>query len=122
MLYCSLRFCSTPAVALSRAIQPKHALQMLLTGDLISAETALLYGLVNAIVPPHLLDAETTKLAEKISNKSSFAIQLGKKMFYEQKRHDNLEDTYDFATERIICNLQHTDAREGIEDFLNKRK
>jgi len=109
-------------VALSRAIQPKHALHMLLTGDLISADTALSYGLLNAVVPPHMLDAETTKLAEKISNKSSFGIRLGKQMFYEQLKYDNLENAYDFATERIICNMQHSDARKGIDGFVNKTK
>lgn len=109
-------------MALSRTIQPKHALQMLLTGDLLSAETALSHGLVTALVPPHMLDAETIKLAEKISSKSRFGIQLGKKMFYEQLRCDSLENAYDFATERMVCNLQHSDAREGIDAFTNKKK
>lgn len=109
-------------MALSRSIQPKHALHMLLTGDLISSDTALSYGLLNAVVPPHMLDAETTKLAEKISSKSSFGIQLGKEFFYEQLMYDNLEDAYEFATERISCNLQHSDARKGIDDFVNNTK
>jgi enoyl-CoA hydratase/carnithine racemase len=108
-------------VALSRAIPPKHALQMLLTGDMISADTALSYGLLNAVVPHHMLEEETSKLAEKISNKSSFGIRLGKQLFYRQLKY-NLEDAYDFATERIICNLQHPDAREGIDNFVNKKK
>ena len=95
---------------------------MLLTGDLLSAETALSHGLVTALVPPHMLDAETIKLAEKISSKSRFGIQLGKKMFYEQLRCDSLENAYDFATERMVCNLQHSDAREGIDAFTNKKK
>lgn len=108
-------------MALSRAIPPKHALQMLLTGDMISADTALSYGLLNAVVPHHMLEEETSKLAEKISNKSRFGIRLGKQLFYRQLKY-NLEDAYDFATERIICNLQHPDAREGIDNFVNKKK
>ena len=95
---------------------------MLLTGDMISADTALSYDLLNAVVPHHMLEEETSKLAEKISNKSSFGIRLGKQMFYRQLRYDNLEDAYDFATEQIICNLQHPDAREGIDNFVNKKK
>ncbi|KAL7524252.1 hypothetical protein ACHAXR_000491, partial [Thalassiosira sp. AJA248-18] len=77
-------FCSTPAVALSRAVQRKQALHMLLTGELISAEKALSYGLLNDVVQPSSLESETLKLAQQIANKSSFGIQLGKQMFYEQ--------------------------------------
>ncbi len=105
-------------MALPRAIQPKHALRMLLTGDLISAETALSHGLVNALVPQHMLDADTINLAEKISSKTRFGIQLGKKMFYG----DSLGDAYDFARERMVCYLRHFDAREGIDDFTKKKK
>jgi len=97
-------------------------MHMLLTGDLISADTALAYGLLNAVVAPDLLEPETSKLAEKISSKSSFGIRLGKKMFYEQLKYDALDDAYDFATERMSCNLQHPDARKGIANFVAKKK
>lgn len=116
------RFCSTPAVALSRAIQPKQALRMLLTGELISAEKALSYGLLNDVVPPSSLESETTYLARQIATNSAFGIQLGKKMFYEQLKYDNLEDAYDFATEKIVYNVQHPDTAKGIDDFVNKKK
>ena len=116
------RFCSTPSVALSRAVQMKQAMQMLLTGDWISAEKALTYGLLNEVVPPDQLDIETMKLAEKIASKSSFGIQLGKHMFYEQLKYYDLEDAYHFAGERMACNTQHNDAKQGIHDFVNKKK
>lgn len=115
-------FCSTPAVALSRAIQRRQALHMLLTGDLISAERALEYGLLTKLVPPNSLESETEKLAQQIASKSSFGIRLGKKMFYEQLKYDNLDEAYEFATERITCNFQHEDAKQGIDDFVNKKK
>ena len=108
-------------MALSRAIQRKQAMHMLLTGDLISADTALAYGLLNAVVAPDLLEPETLKLAAKISSKSSFGIRLGKKMFYEQLKYDALDDAYDFATERMSCNLQHPDTRKGIANFVKKK-
>ena len=95
---------------------------MLLTGELISAEKALSCGLLNEVVTPDLLESETTKLAENIASKSSFGIQLGKKMFYEQLKHNDLEDAYAFATERIVCNMQHPDAKHGIDGFVNKKK
>ncbi len=116
------RFCSTPAVALSRVVPRKRAMHMLLTGDLISADVALAYGLVNAVVSPSSLEDETYALARKISNKSNFAIRLGKAMFYEQLKYDDLEDAYDYATARVCCNLQHPDARKGIDDFLRNKK
>mmetsp|Transcript_32652 Transcript_32652/g.56919 ORF Transcript_32652/g.56919 Transcript_32652/m.56919 type:complete len:313 (+) Transcript_32652:168-1106(+) len=114
-------FCSTPAVALSRVIQRKQAMHMLLTGELITAEKAQAYGLLNTVVPPNLLESEAVKLAEQIASKSNFGIRLGKNMFYEQLKYENLDDAYDFATERIACNLQHPDAKHGIDDFVNKK-
>lgn len=113
-------FCSTPAVTLSRNIQRKQAMHMLLTGDLISSEQAVMYGLINKAVPIESLEKETMALAKKISNKSSFAIQLGKEMFYNQLKCDHLEDAYDFATERIAANFQHDDAKKRISSFVNK--
>jgi len=88
-------FCSTPAVALSRCVQRKQALQMLLTGDLITAEKALSFGLINEVVDdPSQLDIKTTELAEKIAKQSSFGIQLGKRLFYDQLECENLDDAY----------------------------
>mmetsp|Transcript_20348 Transcript_20348/g.42575 ORF Transcript_20348/g.42575 Transcript_20348/m.42575 type:complete len:312 (+) Transcript_20348:506-1441(+) len=115
-------FCSTPAVALSRTIQRKQAMHLLLTGEMITAEKAQAYGLLNTVVPPNVLESETIKLAEKIASKSSFGIQLGKEMFYEQLKYASLEDAYHFATERVACNRQHKDAKRGIDDFVNKVK
>ncbi|KAL7534716.1 hypothetical protein ACHAWF_004924 [Thalassiosira exigua] len=115
-------FCSTPAVALSRVIQRKHAMHMLLTGEIISAEKALSYGLLNAVVPPNLLEAETMDLAQKIASKSSFGIQLGKEMFYNQLTCDSLEDAYEYASDKMACNLHHPDAKQGIESFFRKNR
>ena len=114
-------FCSTPAVPLSRNMQRKQALQMLLTGDFIDAQTAKQFGLVNEVVSPEELDAETALLAEKIAAKSALAINLGKKMFYEQAAMD-LSAAYDFAGERMTCNMDSEDAREGIDAFIEKRR
>lgn len=89
---------------------------------MVSAEKALSYGLLNDVVAPDSLDEETEKLAEKIASKSNFAVRLGKKMFYKQLKCDDLEDAYSLATERITCNFQHPDAREGIDGFVNKKR
>mmetsp|Transcript_5441 Transcript_5441/g.10722 ORF Transcript_5441/g.10722 Transcript_5441/m.10722 type:complete len:271 (+) Transcript_5441:113-925(+) len=114
-------FCSTPAVALSRNVGRKRAMHMLLTGDLISADEALEYGLVNKVVLPERLGEETMELATKIARKSDFGIRLGKKMFYEQLKFNDLGDAYEFALERMVCNIGHADARDGIDAFVNKK-
>ena len=116
------RFCSTPAVALSRNIPRKHAIRMLITGELISAEKALAYGLVNDVVSPDDLDGEVTKLAERIASQSNFAVCLGKNMFYKQLKYDALEDAYEYAVGKIEQNMKHPDAKQGIDHFLNKKK
>lgn len=116
------RFCSTPAVALSRNIPRKHAMRMLLTGELISAKKALAYGLVNDAVAPEMLELEITKLAERISSQSKFAICLGKNMFYEQLKYDDLGDAYEYAVGKVEENMKHPDAKQGIDDFVNKKK
>jgi enoyl-CoA hydratase/carnithine racemase len=112
-------FCSTPAVALSRNIHRKHAMQMLLTGNLISSNEALSYGLVNKVVRLTDLESETNKLATSIAVKSSGAVRLGKKMFYEQLQMD-VESAYEHATERIVCNMEYEDTKRGIDAFLAK--
>ncbi len=114
-------FCSTPAVPLSRNMHRKQAMQMLLTGDFIDAPTARDYGLVNEVVPAAELAAATEALANKIMAKSAHAIALGKDMFYQQLRMD-LPDAYAYASERMACNMDSHDAREGIDAFIEKRK
>ncbi|MGD8841684.1 MAG: enoyl-CoA hydratase [Gammaproteobacteria bacterium] len=114
-------FCSTPAVPLSRNMHRKQAMQMLLTGDFIDAETAMQYGLVNEVVPGDELDSATLALAGKIAARSAHSIALGKEMFYRQLEMD-LSEAYAFASERMACNMDSHDAREGIDAFFEKRR
>jgi enoyl-CoA hydratase/carnithine racemase len=114
-------FCSTPAVPLSRNMGRKQAMHMLLTGDFISAQTAQQYGLVNEVVPAAELEQATISLAQKIIAKSAHAISLGKDMFYKQLTMD-LSEAYAYAAERMTCNMDSHDAREGIDAFIQKRK
>lgn len=114
-------FCCTPAVPLSRNLSRKRAMQMLLTGDFISAQQASDYGLVNEVVPAEEIEQTTLALAAKIAAKSPHAIRLGKKMFYQQLGME-LADAYAFAGERMACNMDSEDAREGIDAFIEKRK
>ncbi len=114
-------FCSTPAVPLSRNMGRKQAMHMLLTGDFISARTAQQYGLVNEVVATAELEHATRVLAQKIVAKSAHAIKLGKDMFYRQLPMD-LSDAYAYAAERMTCNMDSHDAREGIDAFIEKRK
>ena len=114
-------FCSTPAVPLSRNLPRKQAMRMLLTGDFISAAEAKAYGLVNEVVPAAELDSATQALAAKIAAKSAHSIKLGKDMFYKQLPMD-LSDAYAYASERMACNMDSHDAREGIDAFIQKRK
>jgi len=114
-------FCSTPAVPLSRNLPRKQAMQMLLTGDFISADTALRFGLINEIVKPDELQQATRNLAAKIVAKSPLAIKLGKEMFYKQLLMD-LSEAYAYAAEKMACNMDSDDAREGIDAFIEKRK
>jgi len=114
-------FCTTPAVFLSRNVGRKKALEMLLTGEFMSAGDALLYGLVNRVVPPGELEEATQKLAETIARHSPSAIAVGKRAFYRQL---NMEDfqALSYATEVISLNSTTEDAREGIGAFLEKRE
>jgi enoyl-CoA hydratase/carnithine racemase len=113
-------FCSTPAVPLSRNLLRKKAMQLLLTGDFISAEQAEQFGLVNEVVAAGELESATRALAAKIVAKSALSIRLGKDMFYKQLPMD-LADAYSYASERMACNMDSHDAREGIDAFLQKR-
>ena len=113
-------FCSTPMVALSRNVSHKHAMQMLLTGELIDAATALRFGLINEAVPETELDAAVTALAEKIASKSRHTLAIGKAAFYQQAELP-LAQAYDYAKGVMVANLQAHDAQEGIGAFIDKR-
>lgn len=113
-------FCSTPMVALTRAIGRKRAMEMLLTGDPIDADTALSWGLVNHVVAPEQLHAETIALARKIAASSSSVVGLGKAAFYAQIDLDQSQ-AYDYAKDVMTSNASEADAREGITAFLERR-
>jgi enoyl-CoA hydratase/carnithine racemase len=113
-------FCSTPMVAVGRNISLKHTMEMLLTGDMISAERGCEMGLVNRVVPPDDLTHETQALAQKIASKSSAVIKLGKHAFYKQAGMD-LKSAYEYTTEVMIENMLNQAAEEGIGAFLEKR-
>jgi enoyl-CoA hydratase/carnithine racemase len=113
-------FCSTPMVALTRAIGRKRAMEMLLTGDPIDADTALSWGLVNHVVAPEQLHAETIALARKIAASSSSVVGLGKAAFYAQIDLDQSQ-AYDYAKDVMTSNALEADAREGITAFLERR-
>jgi enoyl-CoA hydratase/carnithine racemase len=114
-------FCTTPGVGVARNLARKHALEMLFTGDLIDAKTALSWGLVNRVVPPAELDAEVDGLARKILAHSGAVVRMGKKFFYEQVEKD-LPGAYALASEGMACNMMLEDAAEGIDAFIAKRK
>jgi enoyl-CoA hydratase/carnithine racemase len=113
-------FCTTPGVALSRNVSPKHAMEMLLTGDMISAEDAVRIGLVNRAVPPGSEREEALKLARKIASKSAMTVKLGKEAFYRQ-REMTLADAYRYGSEVMVENMLKRDAEEGIGAFVEKR-
>jgi enoyl-CoA hydratase/carnithine racemase len=113
-------FCSTPMVALTRAVGRKQAMEMLLTGDMIDAATARAYGLVNRVVPEDRLDVEVTALARQIASKSPLTLKIGKEAFHRQIDLD-LEQAYDYASRVMTENMMARDAEEGIDAFLQKR-
>src|SRR6201987_3626332 len=113
-------FCSTPMVARSRNVSRKHAMQMLLTGDLISADEAARIGLVNEVVPAGQERAAAIKLAEKIAAKSTAIVKIGKEAFYRQAEM-SLGDAYDYASQVMVENMLARDAEEGIRAFIEKR-
>ncbi len=114
-------FCSTPMVALSRAVGQKKAMEMLLTGEFISAEEALAEGLVNKVVPAEELEAETRKLAEKTAEASPLVVGIGKQAFYRQLEMPT-EQAYAYTKEVMSFNASFADAQEGICAFLEKRQ
>jgi enoyl-CoA hydratase/carnithine racemase len=113
-------FCTTPMVALTRAIGRKRAMEMLLTGDFIDAATAERWGLINRAVPPEDLASATLALARKIAASSAFTVGLGKAAFYTQIDLDQPK-AYAYAKEVMSMNALDADAREGIAAFLERR-
>ncbi len=113
-------FCSTPMVALSRNVNNKHAMEMLLTGDMISADRAEEIGLVNRTVAPEALREATMEMARKIASKSSMTLATGKRAFYTQ-REMTLPEAYEYASKVMVENMLARDAEEGIGAFIEKR-
>jgi len=113
-------FCSTPMVALSRNVSPKHAMEMLLTGDMVSAEDAHRFGLVNRVSRPDMLEADTLKLAQQIASKPRATVKIGKEAFYNQLEM-GLSHAYDYASKVMTENMLHAEANEGIGAFVEKR-
>lgn len=113
-------FCSTPSVPLVRNMPIKRAMEMLLTGDFIDAQTALEQGLLNRVVPPEALDAEVEKLLTSILHKPSTAVRMGKAMLYRQ-REMGIEAAYQLAGQTMATNMMDADAQEGAQAFAQKR-
>jgi enoyl-CoA hydratase/carnithine racemase len=114
-------FCSTPMVALSRNVSRKHAMEMLVTGEMITADHAQRIGLVNRVVEPGEEREEALRLASIIGGKSSVAIKLGKAAFYRQLELP-LSEAYELASDVMVENMLTHDAEEGISAFIEKRK
>lgn len=114
-------FCSTPMVALSRNVSRKHAMEMLLTGEMISADDAERFGLVNRVVAADVLISETMELAELIASRPRATVKTGKEAFYRQLEMP-LSDAYDYASRVMTENMLHAESNEGICAFLEKRE
>ncbi len=114
-------FCSTPSVPLLRNIAPKQAMEMLVTGDFISAQQALERGLVNRVCAPAELDAEVEKLVASILQKPRAAIAMGKELFYRQ-REMGIEAAYELAAQTMAVNMMDECALEGVGAFVEKRR
>lgn len=113
-------FCSTPMVAVSRAVGRKRAMEMLLTGDFIDAATAVEWGLVNRVVPASELDEAVMSLASRIAASSPLTVAIGKEAFYRQIDVDQRQ-AYDLTKNVMALNAMAADAQEGIDAFLTKR-
>ncbi len=114
-------FCTTPMVALSRCVGRKRALEMLLTGRMISAEEGERFGLVNRVVPAAELETAVMEMAQEIAQASRLVLGVGKRAYYTQIAQDEVR-AYDFAKVTIAANTTTEDAQEGIKSFLEKRK
>jgi enoyl-CoA hydratase/carnithine racemase len=113
-------FCSTPGVPLSRNVSRKRAFEMLVTGDFIDAQEALSRGLVNRVVEPAQLEAETERLVASIVAKPRVAVAMGKELFYRQAEL-GLASAYQAAGETMACNMMEEAALEGVQAFIEKR-
>ncbi|TWG95412.1 enoyl-CoA hydratase/carnithine racemase [Mesorhizobium sp. J18] len=114
-------FCSTPMVALSRNVSRKHAMEMLLTGEMIDAQTARDFGLVNRVVPREYLNQSVTKYAQTIASKSPLTLKIGKEAFYKQAEL-GLTEAYEYTARVMVENMMARDAEEGIGAFVEKRE
>ncbi|XP_053107455.1 enoyl-CoA hydratase domain-containing protein 3, mitochondrial [Hemicordylus capensis] len=114
-------FCSTPAVAVGRSLPRKVALEMLFTGEPMTAQAALQHGLVSRVVPEDKLEAETLRIAHRICESSRSVLALGKATFYKQMEQD-LVTAYRMTSRAMVDNLALKDGQEGIEAFISKRK
>jgi enoyl-CoA hydratase/carnithine racemase len=114
-------FCSTPGVAVSRNLLRKQALEMLLTGEFMSASEAKTKGLVNRVVPEEKLEEETKALSDTILSKPVEAVRLGKQLFYRQLEKP-IQEAYNDAGSVMACNMMDPDAQEGVQAFIEKRK
>lgn len=113
-------FCSTPMVALTRAVHPKQAMAMLLTGEMVSADKAEKVGLINEAVAPNELDERVDQVAQLIAAKSSYTLKVGKEAFYQQ-RDMSQSEAYNYCSRVMTENMLAHDAQEGVDAFLNKR-
>lgn len=114
-------FCSTPAVAVSRNLSRKKALEILLTGDFMDARSAEAEGLINRAVPPEQLDEAVQQLVQAILAKSAVAVRTGKEMFYQQIEL-GMAPAYEYASTVMACNMMAEDALDGVQAFLDKRQ
>ena len=114
-------FCSTPMVALSRNVSNKHAMEMLLTGDMVDSKRAEQIGLINFSCAEKVLSDEVNTLAKKIASKSSLTLSVGKRAFYQQSEM-TLGEAYAYTAKIMVDNMLKKDAKEGISAFLTKRK
>ena len=113
-------FCSTPMVAVSRKINRKKMMEMLLLGDKIDSKTAVEHGLINRRVPGKLLNEAVSQVANKIASKSSLTLKIGKEAFYKQLEMP-LSEAYEYTSKVMTQNMQARDAEEGISAFIEKR-
>lgn len=114
-------FCATPGVPLSRNMQPKQAMEMLVTGGFIDAHEAQRRGLVNRVVSAAQLDAEIQSLLESILSKPQLALAMGKQLFYQQAEM-GIEAAYQLAGQTMACNMMDASAQEGVQAFVDKRE
>lgn len=114
-------FCATPSVPLVRNIPAKQAMEMLLTGEFITADEACARGLVNRVASPESLEGEVEKLLQSLLPKPREALAMGKELFYQQ-RETGIEAAYQLAGQSMACNMAHATAQEGVQAFIEKRK